>query len=341
MLSYARYAKKNVDHGEHSMQRPLLFCNIGWMKNYEGQTPDDRIIGGGRYVKVQERGEEVCNFVVTSGKVFGFVRPVRDGRINVGKLGAPKNAVSIDGIDVVITARRPGGNTVVVGWFKNATVFEREQLVSDPSALHKSNGVKSYRYEAKAEDVKLLLPEQRTFVVPRGMSGMGQSNVWYADNATNTWLGQVRQLVEGVIPATQNRGGRRAKPDHFKNTMVENAAMSYVWSHYLAQGYELEDVSKQNLGWDLEATSGTLKLRIEVKGLSSEAASIELTHNEYKAFIEKSLTYRLCIVTGALTEPALSICLINLASSEWEVETEDRYSTVKITERVAATITLT
>ena len=123
--------------------------------------------------------------------------------------------------------------------------------------------------------------------------------------------------------------------------MVENAAMSYVWSHYLAQGYELEDVSKQNLGWDLEATSGTLKLRIEVKGLSSEAASIELTHNEYKAFIEKSLTYRLCIVTGALTEPALSICLINLASSEWEVETEDRYSTVKITERVAATITLT
>lgn len=96
------------------MSNNILFCNIGWMKNYQGQTANDKIIGGGRYVKIEKRGHEVCNFVATGKKVYGYVQPVGD-RIVIQKLGAAKDSQFIDNIDVVITALRPGGDTVIVG----------------------------------------------------------------------------------------------------------------------------------------------------------------------------------------------------------------------------------
>lgn len=55
------------------MPHPLLFCNIGWMREYQGQTATDKIIGGGRYVQIEKRGHEVCNFVVARGRMFGYV----------------------------------------------------------------------------------------------------------------------------------------------------------------------------------------------------------------------------------------------------------------------------
>lgn len=323
------------------MPRPLLFCNVGWMKRYQGQTKDDKIIGGGQYVKVKKRGHEVCNFLPIAGRAFGYVQPVGD-RIVLTKLGAPRDSESLDGVDVVVTARRPGGDTVIVGWFENATVYEWPQPLRRPSARHKSNRVNSYRYKASAKDVKLLAPEQRTFIVPRGKHGIGQSNVWYAHAAAKSWLTQVRGLMRAAARPQLRRGviPKRGKPDPFNNAKVESAAMGHVWSHYQSQGYRLHDVSKENRGWDLEAKSGSLTLRIEVKGLSSDATSIELTPREYTAFGENSHTYRLCIVTMALVKPYLIVCSFNLASNAWAVETLGKYNSVRVKERVGATITV-
>lgn len=214
------------------------------------------------------------------------------------------------------------------------------QKIDKPSRLHTSNAVNGYRYEASENNVKLLLPEMRTFIVPRGKGGLGQSPVWYAEKASTTWLQSVRGFIgDGELPVTQKEG-KRTKPDHFLNALVEAAAMSYVWSHYSSKGYEVQDVSKQNLGWDIEAVSGKLKLRIEVKGLSGSIVKAELTPNEYKAFSENSYTYRLCIVNDALSKPSLSTCYFNLASSEWAVEDHSKSRKVKITERIAASILL-
>jgi hypothetical protein len=57
------------------------------MNKYRGRTDDDKIIGGGRYVTIEKRGHEVCNFVAASGKVYGYVQPVGK-RIVIKKLGA-------------------------------------------------------------------------------------------------------------------------------------------------------------------------------------------------------------------------------------------------------------
>lgn len=321
------------------MPRPLLFCNIGWMKEYQGQTDTDKIIGGGQYVRVQKRGEEVCNFVVAGGRVFGYVQPV-GSRIALDKLGALPNADRLEGVDIAITAHRPGGDTVVVGWYKNATVYRERQTLREPTASHKANGIATFRYEAKARDVKLLAIEQRTLIVPRGKSGMGQSNVWYAQNASPSWLSRVRRLIDGEIPDAPRR---RERPplDHFKNTKVESAAMTYVWNHYEHQGYALSDVSKENRGWDLEAAPGSLTLRIEVKGLSGASIMVELTPNEYVAFTANSVTYKLCIVTGCLSRPSLTVCTFNPASGKWAVESNGQHNKIAVKERVAATVTVT
>ncbi len=116
--------------------------------------------------------------------------------------------------------------------------------------------------------------------------------------------------------------------------------MALVWAHYEERGYELEDVSKANLGWDLEATAGTLTLRIEVKGLSGKVASIELTPNEYKAFQKTTLDYRLCIVTNALTTPTLAVCTFNPVNGAWTVEAGSNLRRIAIKERIAAKIVL-
>lgn len=308
------------------MPRPLLFCNLGWMQDYQGQTRTDKIIGGGQYVRIEKRGHEVCNFVTARGKVFGYVQPV--GQIKIEKLGATKQAEHLAGVDVVITAHRPHGDTVIVGWYKNATVYRASQSLTRPTALHRKNGIDTFRYEARAQDVKLLDVDQRTLVVPRGKGGIGQSNVWYAEKTSAAWLARVRRLLDqGVLPGAGR--GKRPPPNHFENAKVEAAAMAHVWEHY------------EDRGWDLEATSGSLTLRIEVKGLSGKAASIELTPNEYNALLEKTLDYRLCIVTGSLAAPTLSVCAFNLAVKRWRVEAGSPLRDFAIKERTGAVVTLT
>lgn len=321
------------------MPRPLLFCNIGWMRDYQGQTDTDKIIGGGRYVEVQERGHEVCNFVPAHGKVFGHVQPV-GAQIKIERLGASPQAAELAGVDVVWTAHRPGGDTVIVGWYLDATVYRYAQDLTPPTAVHRSNGIDSYRVEAKSTSMTLLAPAQRTEVVPRGKGGLGQSNVWYAEAAPAPWLARVRRLLQGGAAATPGRRGQRPPPDVFQNAQVEKAAMSCVWARYENQGYTLKDVSKENRGWDLEASSGSLTLRIEVKGLSGSTAQVELTPNEYKTFREDALPYRLCIVTECLTKPVLFVCAFNLASGSWIVEDGAKLTKVLVKERVAAAVTL-
>jgi hypothetical protein len=41
---------------------PMVFVNIGWMKNYAGATADDQPVGGHGYLKDGNIGHEVFNF---------------------------------------------------------------------------------------------------------------------------------------------------------------------------------------------------------------------------------------------------------------------------------------
>jgi 5-methylcytosine-specific restriction enzyme A len=104
----------------------------------------------------------------------------------------------MDGVTVVWTARPKAGGTVVVGWYRSATVYRDLQNIEKPNALQKKNGVLKFRVVAPANQVRLLHIDQRNLIVPRAKKGaMGQSNVWFADKEeSRKFVNKVRKLIE-------------------------------------------------------------------------------------------------------------------------------------------------
>lgn len=173
---------------------PVLFCNVGWMERYDG-IDGDSIQRGGSYNK-DSIGHEVCNFSNVHGKVYGYVQPT--GQIKIERLGAGKNDEYISGVTVIWTAGPDSGGTAVVGWYRNATVFREAQKIRRPTALQKSNGLDTFRVVASAADATLLPSDSRSFMIPRAVKGgIGQSNVWYADSPeSEAIVARVLRLVE-------------------------------------------------------------------------------------------------------------------------------------------------
>lgn len=297
---------------------PILFCNIGWMKHYEGITESDAIARGGSYVDKHGMGHEVFNFLPLRGTLYGYVQA--KGQIHITKLGAAADDAFVDGVTVVWTATRPKGGTVVVGWYRNARVYRHYEETPNPGAARVSRGVNHHNIRCRAGEATLLPEDQRNLDLPTGTGGRGQSPLWYADSEPGlAFKAQIRRLIKEGRPASKPH--RRGAPDVKRNKLVEMAGMEVVTAHYHDLGYEVTWVHDENKGWDIEATSGRTKLRIEVKGMSLGAPRIELTPNEYRAFLDKDVRYRLAIVTNALsTSPNLAIMSFNGRSQRWEVE---------------------
>lgn len=305
----------------------LLFCNTGWMEHFQGNTVTDTIKGGGSYVIKNGMGHEVCNFAPHGKQLFGFVQSKGDG-MNITRLGANKSDDKIEGITVVWTAKRPNGHTVVVGWYRNATVFRQYQHHSAAPAAQAENGIDTYLITAPFAEATLLPVDARVLQVPRQVKGgMGQSLVWYADDPiVAPFLKLVQALIKGGTVALPPRPASRSKPDQARKVLVEKAAITTCWRHYERLGYYVESVENDNVGWDLEAVNGKTRLRIEVKGLSGKAQLIELSPNEFAAFNSHAEDYRLAVVSDALNTQRLLIARFSSESSGWLVENEANFA---------------
>lgn len=302
----------------------ILFCNTGWMEFYRGLGRGDAIKGGGSFVETEERGGEVCNFEPHDGFVYGYVRP--PGKTISTKRIAGHDAESVDNVLIVWTAPLNGRSpTLVVGWYRNATVFRGFQDFDRVPPVHEENELTGYRFKAKADDAELLPIDSRTFEIRKHKSGyMGQSNIWYADSEEG------KPVVEGVLALVDGSSTppraktRKTDPEH--NVKVEKAAVRTVRKYFERLSYTVESVERDNVGWDLEAKFGVRRcLRIEVKGLSGSGPVVELTPNEYEKFQEEADDYRLAIVTDALSRtPRLMICRFSGELREWIVEMEGK-----------------
>ena len=183
---------------------PILFCNVGWMKHYDG-IQNDSIERGGE-CNEHSNGHEVCNFADRAGTLYGYVQP--SGRaIKIEKLGAADGDDSVDGVTVVWTASPEAGGTVVVGWYKNATVYRDAQQIPKPTPHQVRNGVDLFRIKARSADAVLLPVTERDLIVPRAVKGgIGQSNVWFADKPEGA------ALVKRAL-ALVRRGRSQSLPD--------------------------------------------------------------------------------------------------------------------------------
>lgn len=92
-----------------------------------------------------------------------------------------------------------------------------------------------------------------------------------------------------------------------KRAAVEAAAIETVTQEYRARRWKVRDVSRDCLGWDLTCSAPTGAVEhVEVKGVSGTAPTVLLTRNEARAANEDP-TWRLAVVTSALTTPRIQI----------------------------------
>jgi hypothetical protein len=104
-------------------------------------------------------------------------------------------------------------------------------------------------------------------------------------------------------PKAQKKGGQQfGTAEH--NRLVELEAMEHVSAGYKAERYIVRDVSKQNLGWDLEVRRGGKVSYIEVKGATGPLPEFFLTPNEHRAASDQEGWVAVVITEIFRAEPA-------------------------------------
>ena len=253
---------------------------------------------------------------------YGNVNTRHDGTVNLSRISNNVNDdSSVGNVLVIWCATRPERGTVVVGWYRNATIFADWQRFENRPAFqeHIQNGIEAFRIQTTANNAFLLSSIYRNRVIPRATRngcGFGQANIRYMDEDRCEALRE--SLVEYINGFDENDPRLMALEIPMQgenyvrgavNREVEIAAIEFAMAFYTRAGYTVNSVETRNLGWDLVARNNQQTLRIEVKGLSGDQCSIGLTANEYRAFQSADDNYRLFVVASCLRDtPNYFIC---------------------------------
>ena len=207
--------------------KPIVFCNIGWCNDYTG---NERLTGGGSYVKENGSGNEDLNFfpIVVTEEQCDDRRTMLFGSFETKSNRGSQNQTHIErihgcsslrkenyayGVIVVWCAKNPDGNTCVVGWYQNATVYRFYDMLP----MDEEDGNEWERWfnvSALFEDATLLPVETRKqpqWYIPRHSSknsipyGFGRANIWYASEPS------AEDFVRRMFHQIENYSGEDAK----------------------------------------------------------------------------------------------------------------------------------
>jgi hypothetical protein len=276
----------------------ILLVRTAWMKYYEGRANIDIPRSGAKYILHNKIGGEINNFKNRNGKFYGYIPFVSS--VNITNLGADVSDESIKGVTVVFCATHPVEKGMrIVGWYNNATVFKNGQ----------SNSYSKW-YFIEAEKAILVDADNRFCNIPNTF-GRSASFFFSLHPEKKSTLNKVIAYIEsgGKIESIQEKK-KNSKTnlarqfDVETRIKVEKSAINIAQKYY-SERYgkdNVKSVEKDNVGWDLEINTGSITLKIEVKGLSGSKIAVELTPNEFKALNKKQENYFLFIVTNALSK---------------------------------------
>lgn len=335
------------------MPNPLLVLRIGWMEGkraYQGYQGEGAIQRGGKFVEEHGVGMEMWNFREEGGRFYGYAKIKNLAGVNLYRV-VPDREWKIDdelhNVDIVfISSSGQGSGQVVVGWYKNATVFHKKYRDRRGSQRRGDWDKIMYLCKVPAKDGTLLDAPDRTFVVPmaseKNPGFIGRSHVWYADSERKKVVDfkkKLRKYISGDVQVQRSNhaGGKRGgKPDEQTIIDVEQAAIKRATQFYKRRGYKVESVEADYVGWDLEATKGREKLLIEVKGHKGNVIQFELTPNEYEQLQERRENYVVCVVRNALTKPEPRSFRPKKRGDKWFLHEVDGNEEIRLDEKVAA-----
>lgn len=179
----------------------VLFCNIAWMKYYNGITDEDIPVNGGSWVDKNNEGAECFNYTLyDDGNYHGFVvtksNKGKPNQLHIERIdGVSDDDDEAEKVTVIWLARDPvKGKNYIIGWYKEATVsrYYYEDADGWPKNIY-----------AKAENGVLLPINKRHKIVPRagkeGYSyGMGQANVWFGKKGDKKAELYIKNIVEYI-----------------------------------------------------------------------------------------------------------------------------------------------
>lgn len=191
----------------------ILFCNIAWMKYYQGVYDDDIPQFGGSYVERTGHANECYNFlpVLVDGEEYYFgsfeTKSTTGKTVNTCHIERINGCSQMDNEDVVHDvlvvwcAKHSTGSTRVIGWYNNASVYRYYQEIELNDG--ETSWIRSYNITALAKDSILLPFNDRKFRVPRKSSknriphGFGSANVWYAsEESALKFINEVSNMIE-------------------------------------------------------------------------------------------------------------------------------------------------
>lgn len=286
----------------------VLFARIGYMKFYQGpQKGDEKPIGGGKYNK-DKVGHEAYNFKTLNGKVYGYFQPHMKSpyKINLCRIDPEADEELVDDVMVIFFSKNPiGKGQVIVGWYKNATVYK---YIQNPKN-HKARKNFGYNIEVNEGDVVLLPVLKRKFQMGHGMKGVkggnpGQANAFYArdekcnlkpKDKENSWIYKAIEYVnnysgpsigtfedevsEEIENSAFGGSGQGFQSNIEIKKLIEDYAMQRCRKYFEKQGFKLEDVSLLK-PYDYKGIKDGKEYFIEVKGTQTDGSKIILTKNE-------------------------------------------------------------
>lgn len=324
----------------------VLFARIGYMDYYQGAKDGDFPVGGGSYNK-DNTGFEACNFLDVRGKVYGYYQPsMNSGKINLERINPKKLGLDkLENVLVIFFSTLPqpiaqkniiddvnSSSAVIIGWYKNATVFRDAQQID-----REIHGIEQniYFIEADVEDSYLLPVDKRIYKIGHGIKGEkegnpGQSNSFYIydekmnlkdlNKLQNNWIGKAISYVNTYSGNYIKSDFDRAEQDvingqHKLNTSsgagfqrnsqvriaVEQFAMRKAKDALIMQGYDVHTTNERgqsicgNSPYDMKAYKDGNEYLVEVKGTQSSGSSVIFTFNEVKLHKENSNVI-LCVV---------------------------------------------
>jgi len=307
----------------------IIFLRTAWMIHYQGVTPEDLPSGAGHFVDENLDGGEVMNFLPIGRRYYGFARLQADRSYNLSRLGAGPGEEFVDDVTVVFFAKNPfTGGQFVVGWYAHARFFKHFQELPD----NRRPGHPHYNCYTDRNNAVLLPLRQRNFRIP--VDGPGQTNAWYVQEYKDSisYLRTFERFKQN--PAAYGRRKSRGagwQIDAEKRKLIEVAAMTLTENYFVSKGFKIDYVHRQNLGWDLEASLGSIILKLEVKGTSGPLRAIELTPNEY-THSGNHADYRVCIAEHVLdlNKATLHVCTLDHGANCWRSETGKRLAIVEV-----------
>lgn len=276
------------------MQR-VLFARIGYMEYYQGEG---RPVNGGNYNK-NECGHEAFNFRrEADGFCYGYVQPPRGSRLRIERIDSEcKNQDYVENVLVIWIATKPKEHQCVIGWYKDATVYRCFQPIKkgiDREPL-KDFG---FNIKCKRENAVLLPQKKRNLTIPpatKCFSSIGQSNVFYLLDTNGEIVKSLAKEINDAISFTEYYSGINLKtdgdcfqdkvsqnsfePDSSIRKAIEKRAIYVCTQYFEGKGFDCEDVSSYE-SYDILATKGDKKLKVEVKGTRGLGDKIILTRNE-------------------------------------------------------------